>query len=86
VCPATRQQRPPRWGGKTKHENSKQTGGGRAKGLDLRKKSLQGSFVCDPELTERKKFISSLSLSIFLTHSLSQLTQQQQHQVDLIQL
>lgn len=42
------------------------------KGLDLRRKSLQRSFVCDPELTERKKFISSLSLSLlFLTHSLS---------------
>lgn len=65
VCPATRQQRPPRWGGKTKHENSKQTGGGRVKGLDLRRKSLQRSFVCDPELTERKKFISSLSLFSF---------------------
>lgn len=72
VCPATRQQRPPRWGGKTKHENSKQTGGGRVKGLDLRRKSLQRSFVCDPELTERKKFISSLSLSLSsLSHSLT---------------
>lgn len=40
------------------------------KGLDLRRKSLQRSFVCDPELTERKKFISSLSLSS-LSHSLS---------------
>lgn len=39
------------------------------KGLDLRRKSLQRSFVCDPELTERKKFISSLSLS--LSNSLS---------------
>lgn len=41
------------------------------KGLDLRRKSLQRSFVCvrDPELTERKKLISSL----FLTRSLSQL-------------
>lgn len=41
------------------------------KGLDLRRKSLQRSFVCDPELTERKKFISSLSLSHSLSFSVS---------------
>ncbi len=41
------------------------------KGLDLRRKSLQRSFVCYPELTERKKYISSLSLSHSLSFSVS---------------